>query len=202
MFRARHLRDDGLFDHYLNEHQSEPVDPPVADHLADCARCRTRYAELRRFMDGLRTEADADLDDVFSPEQLRAQQHQIARRIAHLGQHARVISFPGHPPGRQPAGGRIAPRWLGAAAAAGLLVGVAAGSFFYPSAPAGEPTRARVAGSIASGLPAAAPGRAETGNDLEFLSELEYVLERPHTRELVALDALTPHVREIQYLLR
>ena len=32
----------------------------------------------------------------------------------------------------------------------------------------------------------------------QFLSELELALERPHTPELVALDALTPHVREIR----
>ena len=31
----------------------------------------------------------------------------------------------------------------------------------------------------------------------QFLSELELALERPHTPELVALDAMTPHVREI-----
>jgi hypothetical protein len=35
-----------------------------------------------------------------------------------------------------------------------------------------------------------------------FLSELELALERPHTRELVALDELTPHVREVRVQLR
>jgi hypothetical protein len=34
--------------------------------------------------------------------------------------------------------------------------------------------------------------------DDAFLSELELALERPHTRELVAFDALTPHVREVR----
>ena len=33
--------------------------------------------------------------------------------------------------------------------------------------------------------------------DEAFLSDLEIALERPHTRELQAFDALTPHVREI-----
>jgi len=36
----------------------------------------------------------------------------------------------------------------------------------------------------------------------QFLSELELALERPHTRELVALDELTPHVREVRVQLR
>ena len=31
-----------------------------------------------------------------------------------------------------------------------------------------------------------------------FLSELEFALDRPRTRELVAFDAFTPHVREIR----
>jgi hypothetical protein len=31
-----------------------------------------------------------------------------------------------------------------------------------------------------------------------FMSDLEAVLDRPQTRELVAFDALTPHVREIR----
>ena len=36
----------------------------------------------------------------------------------------------------------------------------------------------------------------------KFLSELEIALERPHTPELVAIDDLTPHVREIRVQLR
>jgi hypothetical protein len=35
-------------------------------------------------------------------------------------------------------------------------------------------------------------------NDLDFLSELEIALERPNTPELLALDELTPHVREVR----
>jgi hypothetical protein len=34
-------------------------------------------------------------------------------------------------------------------------------------------------------------------DDDEFLGELEVALARPHTRELLAYDALTPHVRDI-----
>ena len=40
--------------------------------------------------------------------------------------------------------------------------------------------------------------RAVTADDAAFLSDLELALERPHTRELQAFDALTPHVREIR----
>ena len=48
--------------------------------------------------------------------------------------------------------------------------------------------------------PVATQGTApvDVAADDAFLSELELALERPHTRELLAFDALTPHVREIR----
>ena len=100
IFRVRHLQEDRLFECYLAEQGGDSLEPPAAEHLTDCAECGVRYADLRRFMDGLRTEADSELDEMFPPERQRAQQQHIARRIAHLGHHARVISFPGHPPGQ------------------------------------------------------------------------------------------------------
>ena len=44
-----------------------------------------------------------------------------------------------------------------------------------------------------------APPRKGASRDA-FLSELDIVGERPQTRELMLIDALTPHVREIRYL--
>ena len=208
IFRALHLQEDLLFECYLAEQGGEPIEPPVAEHLTDCGQCRARYADLRRFMDGLRTEADVELDEIFPPERMRAQQLHIARRIAQLGHHARVISFPGHRPwdSRQSAprsGAHLAPRWLGAAATAGLLIGVAVGSLYYSPAPAGAPPAAAIANTlvVAEAPALASPAVASDVNE-QFLSELELALERPHTRELVALDELTPHVREIRVELR
>ena len=210
IFRARHLQEDHLFECYLTEQGGEPMEPPAAEHLTDCAECGARYADLRRFMDALRTEADAELDEMFPPERMRAQQQQIARRVEHLGHQARVISFPGQPTvSTERRVLRVAPRWLGAAAAAGLLVGVGTGSLFYSNQ--GVPVlakfaAARSAAAIASpivptsGTPSA--GQVVTDVDDQFLSELELALERPHTRELVALDDLTPHVREVGVQLR
>ena len=208
--RARHLQESGLFECYLAEQGGEPLEPPAAEHLIDCAECRDRYGDLRRFMDGLRTEADSELDEVFPPERQRAQQQNVARRIAQLGHHARVISFPGRWPG-QPlpaAGPRVAHHWIGVAAAAGLFIGVGLGTVYYSQAP----TRGRhtvASRSVAepadtpapSAVPTQAPQLVSDVNE-QFLSELELALERPHTRELVALDELTPHVREARVQLR
>jgi anti-sigma factor RsiW len=93
--RAHHLQEERLFDSYLAERGGQPIDPPVAEHLADCGACGSRYAELSAFMDGLRRDGEAEADAIFTPERLRAQQQQIARRIASVGRAARVLSFPG-----------------------------------------------------------------------------------------------------------
>jgi hypothetical protein len=42
-------------------------------------------------------------------------------------------------------------------------------------------------------------GKVDVASDDAFLSDLEIALERPHTRELMAFDELTPHLREIGY---
>jgi anti-sigma factor RsiW len=209
IFRARHLQEDTLFECYLAEQSGEPVEPPSAEHLTDCSECRARYSDLGRFMDALRTEADSELDEIFPAERQRAQQQQIARRIEHLGQHARVISFPNHAAGHPApmSATRALHAWVSAAAAAGLFIGIGLGTVYYSHAP-GARSAAMAMRSIAAPSEVAAAPAADTSpapapvlgssvND-QFLSELELALERPHTPELVALDELTPHVREVQ----
>ncbi len=201
--RGRHLRDDRLFDCYLAQRTREPLDPRSAEHLADCGDCAARYADMVTLMDGFRTEADAETDRVFTPERLRAQQQQVMRRIEQVGRSARVISFPGRSDRSTISSSptRTAPRWVAAAAAAGLFVGIGLGaSYEYGS-------RVHIVQQVAA-RPSApthfAPiatrgsGKPEIAADDAFLTDLELALERPHTRELVAFDALTPHVREVR----
>ena len=207
--RIRHLQEERLFDFYMAERAGEPVHPPVAEHLADCESCGARYADLAAFMDTLRSEGEADADAVFGADRLRAQQQQIARRIALLGRPARVISFPGRIVRRtiNASTSRTAPRWIAAAAAAGLFIGVAVGAS-YQSRWGGAPLRGRSpylvrdAASARTARVAPMPARSGgpvqvTGADDDFLTDLEIALDRPHTLELQAFDAFTPHVREI-----
>ena len=199
MRRAHHVHDDRLLDAYMAERHGDAVDPPVSDHLADCPACSARYVELMTLMDAVRREGEAEADAIFTPERLRAQQQQVARRIEHAGRPARVISFPSRIVRRTigASTSRTAPRWIAAAAAAGLFVGVAVGaSYQWAGSRVPGATFARDANVRIS--PAAARGStAADVNDAAFLSDLELALERPHTRELQAFDALTPHVREI-----
>jgi anti-sigma factor RsiW len=199
--RARHLPEERLLDSYIAARGGGPIDPPVAEHLADCAACGARYAELSAFMDGLRTEGEAEADAIFTPERLRTQQQQIARRIAHLGRPARVLSFPTRIVRRTivASTGRTAPRWAAAAAAAGLFIGVALGASYQWTGRGGAHTlMARDSSSRLSPVATRGSSPADIAADTAFLSDLETAVERPHTRELQAFDALTPHFREIR----
>jgi hypothetical protein len=199
MHRAHHVHDDRLLDAYMAEREGDVIDPPVADHLADCAACSARYLELASLLDNVRREGEAEADAIFTPERLRAQQQQIARRVEQVGRPARVISFPSRIVRRTigASTSRPAPRWVAAAAAAGLFVGVAVGASYQwggrrvPGAAFTREANARIS-------PAAARASSAADNDADFLSDLELALERPHTRELQAFDELTPHVREIR----
>ena len=156
-------------------------------------------------MDGLRTEADAETDAVFPAEWLRAQQQQIARRIEHLGHAARVISFPGRLVTQQMATG-VRLRVLavgGAAAAAGLFVGVGGRHVLRRAATTRRSRQRSVARAAPTPRPprrppaGRRPSRRSHSTTDAFLSELERALGGPQTPRADALDALTPHVREI-----
>jgi hypothetical protein len=159
-------------------------------------------------MDMLRAEGDAEADAVFGADRLRAQQQQIARRVAVLGRPARIISFPGRIVRRtiNASTSRTAPRWIAAAAAAGLFIGVAVGAsyqFGWRGSPLGgrQPIIVRDAVSARASrvtpVPPRSSGPADVAADDAFLSDLEIALDRPRTRELQAFDEFTPHVREI-----
>jgi len=203
ILRARHLRDDRLFDCYLAERGGDALDPRMAEHLTDCDTCGARYAELVRFMDTLRADGEAESDEIFTTDRLRTQLQQIARRVEHVGRPARVLSFP-----RRlvhgtisASGARTAPRWIAGAAAAGLFIGIAVGASYEWEAHgraamhtlARDNSAARLAPLATNGT-----GTPDVAADDAFLSDLELALERPRTKELVAFDAFTPHVREVR----
>ena len=214
MIRAPHLQDERLFDCYYAERRGDALDPPSAEHLADCDACACRYADVGTFLTTLSTDADADISAMFSPEHLRVQQHEIARRIELVGRAARVISFPGRFVAQKPlpsATWRVT-RGLAGAAAAGVFVGVAAGTVLnfggrFDVAGSSRRSGATVASRQISS--AALPPRLSSASvatvadtDDTFMSDLESALDRPHTSELVAFDALTPHVRDVLDLAR
>ncbi len=209
--RAPHLHDCRLYECYFAERRGEPLDPPAAEHLADCDLCSDRYDDVTRFMTSLADRADDEIETLFPPERLRAQQRDIARRLEQIGHVARVLSFPGRFASRHmhtPAS-RTATRWVAATAAACLLIGAAAGRF-YEQETRDAARLSRAAGHQPSAVTrpvrlapvsiVATHGTAAPAVDADeyFMSDLESALDRPRTRELLAFDAMTPHVREIR----
>ena len=204
--RAHHLDDQQLFESYLSERGGEPIDPPAAEHLSDCRECDARYGELVRLMDALRREADAETSEVFTAERLSAQKQQIIRRVEHVGRPARVIDFPGPAAVRHMtrAAAHGVTRWVYAAAAAGLVIGIGLGAV-YQSEWIGIQTGRRSAAvrQIANprphvgSVPTTAGLTAADGAEDAFLSDLDFALAQPHTQTLLPFDALTPHVRDI-----
>lgn len=189
---SAHLDDAALAAIWTDGRPSHP-------HLSTCAACRTRFAEFSAWLENMRAEAVTEADDHFSAERLATQQSQIFRRLEAAERPARVIAFPRF---AQPLTSRSsgASRWIAAAAAAGLFVGVGLGqlmdlrhSLIGSDAPI---TQARVADSP---IPIRSNPRVQTVSvtrDEMFLSELEASLARAPVPELRAIDAFTPRAGE------
>lgn len=200
----QHLPEERLFDSYLATRAGERLDPPVAEHLGDCEACAARYDDLSRFMDRLREEGTADADTVFTADRLLAQRRSIADRLLHAAHPARIIRFPGRRSvdfvrrSMTTSTGHGSSRWVAAAAAAGLFIGVAVGASYNfngrPRAP--QSFAPQIAAPLLNGAAGRGDIKPSPSGDEAFLSDLEIALERPHTRELLAFDAFTPHARD------
>jgi hypothetical protein len=167
-------------------------------HLDACSACRSRYEAFGGWLNDLRLDATAEATEAFPAERLATQRAQIFRRIEAAERPARVIAFPKF---SQPSVSRTssASRWIAAAAAAGLIVGVGVGQLMdlrHSLRPV-VATEARLAG------PARGP-RSEPvvrtistpARDEAFLSDVDDSLAREAVPELRALDELTPHAGE------
>jgi hypothetical protein len=131
---------------------------------------------------------------------LDAQRTRILDRLAHLGQTARVITFPHR--SREaamsaPVNGR---RWISVAAAAGLIIGLVAGQLlhFVPSmrvTPRDEVSMQSVDRPTPMVIPASNSYRVLS--DEELLEEVEAALQIRRAHALQAIDALTPTAAEM-----
>jgi hypothetical protein len=173
----------------------------VRQHVHGCETCTWRYAELTAPLERLRTDAATEADELFTPARLQAQRATIQERLALGTRVSRVIPFPaGRPTLDRAVIARPMFRWVAAAAAAGLLVGVSAGRFLSTNRDINLPTPSS---SAASARPVpAAPRPAvylpdSANGDEAFLVEVEAAVSRQRIAALSALDDLTPHAREM-----
>ena len=171
------------------------ADHAALAHLSQCDQCGSRFADLTFEMDGLRDLAFAQADDVFDDAVLDAQRTRILDRLAHLGQTARVITFPA--PAREPvipvsSTGR---RWISVAAAAGLIIGLVAGQMlhFVPGTAFRDNASVRqVADTSASPNILPASASQPLLSEEELMEEVEAAIQLRRVRGLRVIDALTP----------
>ena len=208
----RHLKDRQLLEVVLGPlasgRTSARARAAAGAHLEDCPTCSARLTEIKGFLNGLAKEYAAEFEEAYPSERLADQRARIMRRVERAVGHrssARVLRFPSlsHPALETVRGAR---KWLGAATAAGLLVGVVVGQFLRVGPdPASAPlTAAAEESSPPPPIAAAADNTAPTSsgspppvNDDEFMLELELSLSSPQIWELSALDAITPRTREV-----
>jgi hypothetical protein len=148
------------------------------------------------WLEELRDAAVADADARFSDRHLLQQQEQIARRLAILERPAEIIAFPGVHQGTRRLSGKPH-RWVAAAAVAGLMTGLLAGRFLHMHSSefaVPDPVVTERSGPAMVGETLGTVVSAY--NEEAILVDIDTSVYEPRIRELRALDALTPSVRE------
>ena len=195
-----HLDDDAFAEIWADATASGQ--PHAHQHLAGCAPCRARYASFVGWLDGIHADGREEADEAFPPDRLALQQAQVLRRLEALERPARVIAFPKFSRPVTSTQGN-AQRWVAGAAAAGLLIGLAAGQFvdIRDAFGGGRGTRivpqatqtARVIAPPAN-APVVTPASATTVSDEQIFfgegSEAEGV------SAILPMDNITPRARD------
>jgi hypothetical protein len=195
-----HLEDDDFADVWSARTAvgAAESDRPAEGHLRKCAECQVRYTSFVSWLDGVRIDARAETDEVFSRDHLAAQQLQIFRRLESLEHPARVIAFPkfARPVAVQTSGRR---RWTAVAAAVGLITGIGLGQLleFRPGGTSPDPVGQRMARAV---VPPVEPARIQpisVDNDEAFI-EPEITSSQVRVPEsLQYLNAITPGARDL-----
>jgi hypothetical protein len=87
-------------------------------------------ARQKETLEAYRAAAHAEADSHFDERALETQRSRIMARLELAGQRARVLPFPGASAGVRPGSGHSR-RWISAAAAAGLLIGLVTGQLLH-----------------------------------------------------------------------
>jgi hypothetical protein len=194
-----HLEDDDFADVWSARTAVgvSESDRPAESHLRKCAECQARYSSFVGWLDGIRVDALAETDEVFSRDHLAAQQTQIFRRLESLEHPARVIAFPkfARPVAVQTSGRR---RWTAVAAAVGLVTGIGLGQLleFRSGGTSPDPVGQRLA--RATPLEPARPIQPVAVDNDEAFIEPELTSSQVRVPEsLQYLNAITPGARDL-----
>jgi len=202
-----------------------PAPAGTLRHVSTCPRCEARLALLAADLDAIRATATGGFDAVYTPARLQAQRARIGHRLATMvgaEPPARVITFPFSERRPLPSFHPGLGRWIGAATAAGLVLGAAVGQVldFSPVPVLPAPTAIASDGADLGPRSVDMTGTVElpplgTGNlppdpaaaapitlsefeqivaDEAFLTSLDLALTHYSVDELELIDALTPRV--------
>jgi hypothetical protein len=193
--RPRHLDDTAFSELWAAAAAGGEVtaSTPDADHLESCAACQARYEAFTDWLADARGDAIAAADEVFPAERLAVQHSQVLRRLEALERPARVIAFPKY--ARPVAATRGPQRWIAAAAAAGLIVGLGAGELldFRRSSRLRPLPTAETESVGQSARGAVQPISLNSDDALLYDADLS-----PRVEALQALDAITPRPRDLE----
>jgi hypothetical protein len=198
--RLRHLDDSRFAD--LWSRALATGEAATDPHLASCAHCQSRYADFTDWLERIHDDAHDDAEDAFPPERLAAQQSQVMRRLEALERPARVIMFPRFGRPVTSTQGQ-AQRWVAAAAAAGLVIGLAAGQFFdvrhllTPAARSPQMQSARIANPPAQSRPQVVPVSATSVSDETLFFGGDTARMSGRLEMLKSIDDITPRARDL-----
>ena len=186
----RHLTEQQLIEVCLGD-TADVEQPGQSDHLEHCGECQARHSEFVSLLADASRAAGADTDAAFSDERLARQRDAIMERVALASSSGRLITFPAGPSRPSlPAGPTTGSRWVAAAAAAGLVIGLLGGHLSHDLT---GPTT--TIGPSGAAIAQASPrGSAED----ELLGQLESTAEETGPSALRPLDALTPVAWDIR----
>jgi hypothetical protein len=190
--RQNHLSDERIVELCL----AEGHDLAGNEHLQACAACGARQTEVAALLEEISAAAVDEADAVFTPERLARQQARILQRIEQDGRPARVITFPGHVQDGPALRPKPAARWIAAAAAAGLVIGLLAGHLAHDI-----PGRAAAPSAVALRPATPEPGLravATTFSEDEFLGQIELAADSPGGFALRSLHDATPRAWEVK----
>ena len=193
--------DDGAFTEIWSA-SVESGQPSSDPHLSACQQCRTRYHAFTTWLDRIRDDARAEADEAFPAERLAAQQAQVLRRLEALERPARVIAFPKFSRPVTSTQGH-AQRWVAAAAAAGLFIGLAAGQFVdIRDAFGGRRVNPQVGQTARVTAPSLSTGPSVSqGNTSSVSDESLFFGDGVHgvrSSPLQPMDDITPRARDLE----
>lgn len=179
-------------------------EPVAHGHLSSCPQCRARYEAFTSWLERIQEDGRADADEAFTAERLAAQQAHVMRRLEALERPARVIAFPTFARPTTASQGH-AQRWVATAAAAGLVIGLAAGQFLdirdafsgRQRLDAPEQTTARVSDAVRPVNPAVTPA-ARYENISEEALFFGDPVQRVSVGVLQSVDDITPRARDLE----